>query len=93
MLQAALEKGKDLEDNGASSAETENHESNQVESVASQINELAISSNPVNPPSNSTESSTTGDHLQEIDKKIRALKKKVNSLALILLTFDTNELD
>nr|GLL45587.1 partner of Y14 and mago-like [Ipomoea trifida]GMD82952.1 partner of Y14 and mago [Ipomoea batatas]GME08978.1 partner of Y14 and mago [Ipomoea batatas] len=76
-LQAALEKGNDLEDNGVSSAEAQSHVSDQVESVASQINELAISSNPVNPPSNSTESSTTGDHLQEIDKKIRALKKKI----------------
>nr|GMD92875.1 partner of Y14 and mago [Ipomoea batatas] len=69
--------GNDLEDNGVSSAEAQSHVSDQVESVASQINELAISSNPVNPPSNSTESSTTGDHLQEIDKKIRALKKKI----------------
>nr|GMD91639.1 partner of Y14 and mago [Ipomoea batatas] len=69
--------GNDLEDNGVSSAEGQSHVSDQVESVASQINELAISSNPVNPPSNSTESSTTGDHLQEIDKKIRALKKKI----------------
>lgn len=91
MWQAALEKGNDLEDNGVSSAEAQSHVSDQVESVASQINELAISSNPVNPPSNSTESSTTGDHLQEIDKKIRALKKKVYSLALMLQTLGTND--
>ncbi|XP_019171605.1 PREDICTED: partner of Y14 and mago-like [Ipomoea nil] len=59
-LQAALEKGKDPENADISSDETPNHLSNQVESVASQINEL-----------------TMGTELQDVDKKIRALKKKI----------------
>ncbi|CAH9079644.1 unnamed protein product [Cuscuta europaea] len=77
-LQAALEKEDDIEDNdGVSSASVNhNHLSDQVEFVAAHMNELAVSSNLVDPPSNSNES-LTGDHLQDIDKKIRALKKKI----------------
>ncbi|KAF3649306.1 putative mRNA turnover protein 4 -like protein [Capsicum annuum] len=75
--QAAIEKGKNPENDEVSSAENSADVPDQVESVISQINNLAISANPVVPPSNSTESSAMGDGLQDIDKKIRALKKKI----------------
>lgn len=75
--QAALEKGKNPENDDVSSAENSVDGPDQVESVMSQINNLAITANPVIPPSNSTESSAMGDSLQDIDKKIRALKKKI----------------
>ncbi|PHT98553.1 hypothetical protein BC332_32461 [Capsicum chinense] len=54
----------------------------QVESVMSRINNLALSANRVVPPSNSTESSAMGDCVQDIDKKIRALKKKAKISSL-----------
>lgn len=85
MWQAALEKGKNPENDEVSSAENSVDGPDQVESVMSQINNLAISANPVVPPSNSTESSGMGDSLQDIDKKIRALKKKVCTLVLLVL--------
>ncbi|KAA8545539.1 hypothetical protein F0562_020323 [Nyssa sinensis] len=77
--QAALDKGKDLETNEVLSAEDGSHGTESVVSVASQMNELSISANPsvVNPPSNSTECLTPGDHVPDIDKRIRALKKKI----------------
>uniref|UniRef100_A0A5B6YL06 Putative partner of Y14 and mago n=1 Tax=Davidia involucrata TaxID=16924 RepID=A0A5B6YL06_DAVIN len=77
--QAALDKGKNLEKNEVSSAEDGSHEMESVESVASQMNELSISANPaiVDPPSNSTECLTLGDPVPDIDKRIRALKKKI----------------
>lgn len=77
MWQAAVEKGKNPESGEISSAENSVGVPEQVESVMSQINSLAISANPVVPPSNSIESSAVGDSVQDIDKKIRALKKKV----------------
>ncbi|VFQ59061.1 unnamed protein product [Cuscuta campestris] len=76
-LQAAREKGNDIEVNGVCSAENQNHASNNVETVAAKMNELVISSNHVDLPPNSNECSTSEDHLQDIDKKIRALKKKI----------------
>ncbi|XP_071931186.1 partner of Y14 and mago-like [Coffea arabica] len=78
-LQAALEKGKDSEKNDTSSVEDSNNVLEPEGTIASQMNELSISSNPsvVNPPSSSEESLTPADHVQDIDKKIRALKKKI----------------
>lgn len=51
-----------------------------MESVSSKMNELSLSGNTslVTPPTNSTECSTSEDQVQDIDRKIRALKKKVN---------------
>ncbi|KAK4378645.1 hypothetical protein RND71_000507 [Anisodus tanguticus] len=69
-------KGKNPENDEVSFAENSVDGPDQVESVMSQINKLAISANPVVPP-NSTESSAMGDIVQDIDKKIRALKKKI----------------
>ncbi|KAA8536521.1 hypothetical protein F0562_028999 [Nyssa sinensis] len=74
--QASLDKGKNLEKNEVSSAEDGSREMEFVESVASQINELSISAI-VNLPSNSTECLTPGDPVPDIDKRIRALKKKI----------------
>ncbi|KAJ8529828.1 hypothetical protein K7X08_036663 [Anisodus acutangulus] len=70
-------KDKNPENDEVSSAENSVDGPDQVESVMSQINNLAISANPVVPPSNSTESSAMGDSVQDIDKKVRALKKKI----------------
>ncbi|KAJ8572581.1 hypothetical protein K7X08_009092 [Anisodus acutangulus] len=70
-------KGKNPENDEVSFAENSVDGPDQVESVMSQINKLAVSANPVVPPSNSTESSAMGDGVQDIDKKIRALKKKI----------------
>ncbi|KAM7478904.1 hypothetical protein LguiA_027117 [Lonicera macranthoides] len=77
-LQAALDKGKDWKSE-ASSAEDVNESKELVESVVSQMNELGISANSsaATLPSNSTESSAPGDHVPDIDKRIRALKKKI----------------
>lgn len=79
LWQAALDKGKSSEKNDTSSVEDSSNILEPEETVTSQMNELNISSNSsvVNPPSNSTESLTPVDYLQDIDKKIRALKKKV----------------
>lgn len=75
--QAALEKSKMLENDDVS-AEDSNSVPEPEELVASQMNALAISQNPcvVTPP-NSTECSTPVNDVQDIDKKIRALKKKI----------------
>ncbi|KAF3628565.1 putative GATA transcription factor 26-like [Capsicum annuum] len=67
---------------GVSSAENSADVPDQVESVMSRINNLALSANRVVPPSNSTESSAMGDSVQDIDKKIRALKKKAKISSL-----------
>ncbi|CAL8108023.1 unnamed protein product [Prunus armeniaca] len=55
------------------------HASESVKSLTSQMNELGVSSSPalVTPPSDSTEDSNPGGPVQDIDKKIRALKKKI----------------
>ncbi|GFY89330.1 partner of Y14-MAGO [Actinidia rufa] len=75
--QAALDKGKNLENNEPS-AEDSCQETEAVKSVVSQMNDLAVSVNSavVTPPSSSTQCSTP-DPIPDIDKKIRALKKKV----------------
>ncbi|XP_028088629.1 partner of Y14 and mago-like isoform X2 [Camellia sinensis] len=76
-LQAALDKGKNSDRN-----ETSDEDASQglesVEPMVSQLNDLAISANSavVAPPSNSTQCSTPSDPVPDVDKKIRALKKK-----------------
>lgn len=85
-LQAALEKGKSLEETEGGDSKNEelvpfeniDSGSESVNSLTSQINELAVSANPapVIPP-DSMEDSNSGDPIQDIDKRIRALKKKV----------------
>lgn len=83
VLQAALEKEKTSESGETKEEEApvENlgHVSESVKSLTSQMNELGVSSSPalVTPPSDSTEDSNPGGPVQDIDKKIRALKKKV----------------
>ncbi|XP_058191836.1 partner of Y14 and mago [Rhododendron vialii] len=76
--QAALDKGKNSDKN-EDSAEDASQGSEPVDSVVSQMNGLAISSNSavVTPPLDVTESSTPSDHISDIDKRIRALKKKI----------------
>lgn len=92
ILQAALEKGKNSEQ--ALSGEIENEEalhvedlvngSESVKQLMSQMNELAVSANVtvITPPSDSTEGSNSGNPVQDIDKRIRALKKKVGFMHL-----------
>lgn len=77
LKQAALDKSKTFE-NDDISAEDSNNVPEPEELVASQMNALSISQNPsmVSSPK-STESSTPVNDVQDIDKKIRALKKKV----------------
>lgn len=77
MKQASLEKGK----SEVSSNEDVDRALESAESIVSQINEMTISGNPsvATPPLDSTECSATGDHVPDIDKRIRALKKKVKS--------------
>lgn len=86
LLQAALEKGKNIGEIEGDCKEEElvplensvDCGSESVNSLASQVSELAVSANPgpVIPP-DSTEDSNPGDPIQDIDKRIRALKKKV----------------
>ncbi|KAM1014531.1 hypothetical protein ACFX2C_044507 [Malus domestica] len=80
-IQAALEKEKTSESGETKEEEVENlgHVSEAVESLASQMNELGVSSSPplVTPPSDSTEDSNPAGPAQDIDKRIRALKKKI----------------
>ncbi|CAN6678605.1 unnamed protein product [Malus baccata var. baccata] len=79
-IQAALEKEKTSESGETKEEEVENlgHVSEAVESLASQMNELGVSSSPlVTPPSDSTENSSPAGPAQDIDKRTRALKKKI----------------
>ncbi|XP_022762902.1 partner of Y14 and mago [Durio zibethinus] len=85
-LQAALEKRKDLEAVADDETTKEdvpeeylNNGSESVNSLTSQMTDLAVSENPVptSPPSNSVEASDAGAPVQDLDKKIRALKKKI----------------
>ncbi|KAK9073937.1 hypothetical protein SSX86_006531 [Deinandra increscens subsp. villosa] len=72
---ASVDKGK----SEASSNEDLVRPSEPFESIVSQINEISISENTsvASPPFNSTEGSATGDQAPDIDKRIRALKKKI----------------
>lgn len=76
--QAALDKGKNSEKN-EDSAEDASQGSEPVDSVVSEMNDLAISSNSavVAPPLDSSQCSTPSDPISDIDKRIRALKKKI----------------
>lgn len=67
-------------------AEDLGQESKSVNSLVSEMNELVVSTNhaAVAPPFESTED-IQGDRIQDIDKRIRALKKKVCDLVLSLL--------
>ncbi|KAF5952012.1 hypothetical protein HYC85_009956 [Camellia sinensis] len=91
-LQAALDKGKNSDRN-----ETSDEDASQglesVEPMVSQLNDLAISANSavVAPPSNSTQCSTPSDPVPDIDKKIRALKKKVKFLMLLAFEEDIHD--
>ncbi|KAI8532191.1 hypothetical protein RHMOL_Rhmol11G0194100 [Rhododendron molle] len=80
-LLAALDKGKnsDKNEDSAEDASQGSEPVEPVDSVVSQMNGLAISSNSavVTPPLDVTESSTPSDHISDIDKRIRALKKKI----------------
>ncbi|KAL6176484.1 hypothetical protein ACLB2K_053117 [Fragaria x ananassa] len=85
-LQAALEKEKTSEEAESGDTKEEKppaqgvgHASTSVQSLTSQMNELGVSSNSalVTPSSDSTEDSNLGAPVQDIDKKIRALKKKI----------------
>ncbi|KAI7728457.1 hypothetical protein M8C21_027042 [Ambrosia artemisiifolia] len=70
-MQASLDKGK----SEVSSSDDVDRASEPLESVVSQMNEITISGNSsaANPPVNSE----TADHAPDIDKRIRALKKKI----------------
>ncbi|KAI3707867.1 hypothetical protein L2E82_36758 [Cichorium intybus] len=70
-LQASIDKGK----SEASSTDGVDQALEPLESIVSQINDITISVS--TPPLNSTDSSGTGDHVPDIDKKIRAIKKKI----------------
>ena len=92
-LQAALEKEKNLESTTAEDSTKQEvhvndsgHKSESVKSLTSQMNELAVSGNPsiVTPLSDSVEGSDPAGAGQDIDKRIRALKKKVRNPALLL---------
>lgn len=77
--QAALEKDPHIDDNGASSTDGLESLPDHAETVASQMTGLTISatSSTANPPSDSMENGISVDQVQDIDKKIRALKKKI----------------
>ncbi|KAG7977626.1 hypothetical protein I3843_05G040200 [Carya illinoinensis] len=86
-LQAALEKGKNLEQTVA--GEIINEEPlpvkdlgtglESVKQLTSQMNELAVSTNAtiISPPLDSAEEANSVSPVQDIDKRIRALKKKI----------------
>ncbi|KAE9602892.1 hypothetical protein Lal_00049997 [Lupinus albus] len=86
-IQAALGKEKDLESTAADdSAKQEavsiissGHTSKSVNYLTSRINELAVSGNSsiVTPTSNSVDGSAQICSIQDVDKRIRALKKKI----------------
>ncbi|GFP87112.1 partner of y14 and mago [Phtheirospermum japonicum] len=74
--QAALDKAENSEQNDNSSADNTNN----MESVSSEMNGLSLSGKTtlVTSPINSEDCLTTpDDQVQDIDKKIRALKKKI----------------
>ncbi|KAL8553645.1 hypothetical protein ACS0TY_002086 [Phlomoides rotata] len=75
--QAALGNGENSEQNDVSSADNSNDSPKNMESVLSKMNELSLSGKAslAAHRTNSTECPTSED--QDIDKKIRALKKKI----------------
>lgn len=77
--QAALEDGDNSEQNNVSPADNTNGLPEIMESVSSKMNKLSLSGNTslVTPRTDSTECPTSEDQVQDIDKKIRALKKKI----------------
>ncbi|KAH6813529.1 partner of Y14-MAGO [Perilla frutescens var. frutescens] len=75
--QTALNKGDNSEKNDVSSADTSNDFPETVESTSSKMNDLSLSENASVVTTNSTECSNSEDQVQDIDKKIRALKKKI----------------
>ncbi|OAY44890.1 partner of Y14 and mago isoform X2 [Manihot esculenta] len=83
-LQAALEKRKNLEAMAVGNLKNEepaegvSDTSESVKSLTSQMNELAVSVNSVlSTPADLTEASDPCASSQDIDKRIRALKKKI----------------
>lgn len=89
-LQAALEKDKSSTQVVAGGTEKEElvrienaHDTDSVKPLISQMNELAVSSSPaLVTPVDLTEDSNPGVPVQDIDKRIRALKKKVLNQSL-----------
>ena len=91
-MQASLEKDKnseqvvpeETEKEELVSTENAGHETDSVKPLISQMNELAVSSSSalVTPPVDSTEDLNAGGPVQDIDKRIRSLKKKVLNYAL-----------
>ncbi|XP_073147281.1 partner of Y14 and mago [Henckelia pumila] len=77
--QAALDKADVSEKNEALPADGSNQLPENEEPISSKMNGLTLSGNTslVTTPSNPNESSTPEDQIQHIDKKIRALKKKI----------------
>ncbi|KAL8521000.1 hypothetical protein ACS0TY_011519 [Phlomoides rotata] len=77
--QAALDKGKNSDGNDISPADWSNDLPQNIVSVVSDMNGLSLSENDslVTPPSKPSECSAPLDQVQDIDKKIRALKKKI----------------
>lgn len=89
-MQAALEKEKILESNVAEDSTKQeaviDHTSEPIQSITSQMNELAVSgsSSIASPTADSVEGSSEPTGLsQDIDKKIRALKKKVHEQCFV----------
>jgi len=89
-------KGLDIEDAGA--AETDkvlssktDKQRDSVESVTKQIRSIAISESPAAPSTNANDSSQPESSAPDIDKKIRALKKKIR-LAEAQLQGDSEKL-
>ncbi|KAK4491238.1 hypothetical protein RD792_001971 [Penstemon davidsonii] len=77
--QAAVDSDNKSEQNDVLTADDSNDLPKNVESVGSKMNGLTLSGNAclVTPPSDSRERSTPEDQVQDVDKKIRALKKKI----------------
>ncbi|KAL0335189.1 UNVERIFIED_CONTAM: Partner of Y14 and mago [Sesamum radiatum] len=77
--QAAHDKSKSSEQNDLTSADGSSYLPENLESISSKMNGLSLSGSAslVTPPSDSTECSAPVDQVQDIDKKIRALKKKI----------------
>ncbi|RWR78600.1 partner of Y14 and mago-like protein [Cinnamomum micranthum f. kanehirae] len=84
LVSLASDEGKNLDSKAAGEGRTEDlvstgQRSEVVESVAHQMNKLSVCTTPrlSVPPSVSTESSNPGGPGLDLDKKIRALKKKI----------------